>query len=61
MKTTSGCTSSVRRLRRDVSGLELISERFSSGFGHSDMESTIRYLKPSRNLQTREKVNEIFA
>jgi integrase/recombinase XerD len=28
--------------------------------GHSDMESTMRYLKPSRSLQTREKVNEIF-
>ncbi|HEY1270400.1 MAG TPA: site-specific integrase [Terriglobales bacterium] len=29
--------------------------------GHSDMESTMRYLKPSRSEQTREKVNEIFA
>jgi integrase len=29
--------------------------------GHSDMESTMRYLKPSRSRQTREKVNEIFA
>jgi integrase/recombinase XerD len=29
--------------------------------GHSDMESTIRYLKPSRSQQTRQKVNEIFA
>lgn len=29
--------------------------------GHSDMESTMRYLKPSRSKQTREKVNEIFA
>jgi integrase/recombinase XerD len=29
--------------------------------GHSDMESTMRYLKPSRSQQTREKVNEIFA
>lgn len=29
--------------------------------GHSDMESTMRYLKPSRNQQVREKVNEIFA
>jgi site-specific recombinase XerD len=28
--------------------------------GHSDMESTMRYLKPSRSQQTREKVNEIF-
>jgi len=28
--------------------------------GHSDMESTMRYLKPSRNQQIREKVNEIF-
>jgi integrase len=29
--------------------------------GHSDMESTMRYLKPSRSQQTRERVNEIFA
>jgi integrase len=29
--------------------------------GHSDMESTMRYLKPSRSQATREKVNEIFA
>src|SRR5882672_5756849 len=28
--------------------------------GHSDMESTMRYLKPSRSQQIREKVNEIF-
>ena len=28
--------------------------------GHSDMESTMRYLKPSRSPQTRAKVNEIF-
>ncbi len=29
--------------------------------GHSDMESTMRYLKPSRSQQVREKVNEIFS
>jgi integrase/recombinase XerD len=29
--------------------------------GHSDMESTMRYLKPSRSATVREKVNEIFA
>jgi integrase len=28
--------------------------------GHSDMESTMRYLKPSRSQQVREKVNQIF-
>jgi integrase/recombinase XerD len=28
--------------------------------GHSDMESTMRYLKPSRSQQVHEKVNEIF-
>ena len=28
--------------------------------GHSDMESTTRYLKPSRSQQVRNKVNEIF-
>ena len=29
--------------------------------GHSDLESTMRYLKPSRSQQVRTKVNEIFA
>ena len=29
--------------------------------GHSDMESTMRYLKPSRSRHVREKVDEIFA
>jgi integrase len=29
--------------------------------GHSDMESTMRYLKPSRSQKVRDKVNEIFA
>jgi integrase/recombinase XerD len=29
--------------------------------GHSDMESTMRYLKPSRSKETRAKVNAIFA
>jgi integrase/recombinase XerD len=29
--------------------------------GHSDMESTMRYLKPSRSEHVRNKVNEIFA
>jgi integrase len=29
--------------------------------GHKDIESTMRYLKPSRSQKTREKVNEIFA
>ena len=29
--------------------------------GHSDMESTMRYLKPSRSEATRDKVNTIFA
>jgi integrase/recombinase XerD len=29
--------------------------------GHSDMESTMRYLKPSRSQMVRQKVNKIFA
>lgn len=29
--------------------------------GHSDMESTMRYLKPSRGQQTRDKVNAVWA
>ena len=29
--------------------------------GHTDMESTMRYLKPSRSEKMREKVNEIFS
>jgi integrase len=28
--------------------------------GHTDLESTMRYLKPSRSQATREKVNKIF-
>ena len=28
--------------------------------GHTDMESTMRYLKPSRSQKMQEKVNEIF-
>jgi integrase/recombinase XerD len=32
-----------------------------SWMGHSDMESTMRYLKPSRSKETRAKVNAIFA
>jgi integrase len=29
--------------------------------GHTDIESTMRYLKPSRSQQVRDKVNEIFS
>jgi integrase/recombinase XerD len=29
--------------------------------GHTDMESTMRYLKPSRSQAVRRKVNKIFA
>jgi integrase/recombinase XerD len=32
-----------------------------SYLGHSDMESTMRYLKPSRSAEAREKQNEVFA
>jgi hypothetical protein len=28
--------------------------------GHSDMESTMRYLKPNRSQAVREKVNAMF-
>jgi site-specific recombinase XerD len=28
--------------------------------GHSDMESTMRYLKPARSKEVRDNVNEIF-
>jgi len=28
--------------------------------GHSDIESTMRYLKPSRSQQTRDKANQVF-
>jgi integrase/recombinase XerD len=31
-----------------------------SYLGHSDLESTLRYLKPSRSKTTRDKVNDIF-
>jgi integrase/recombinase XerD len=32
-----------------------------SWLGHSDLESTMRYLKPARNAAVRDKMNEIFA
>jgi hypothetical protein len=28
--------------------------------GHSDLESTLRYLKPNRSAAVREKINTIF-
>jgi integrase/recombinase XerD len=31
-----------------------------SYLGHSDLESTMRYLKPSRSAKAREKTNEVF-
>jgi integrase/recombinase XerD len=31
-----------------------------SYLGHSDLESTLRYLRPSRSKATRDKVNDIF-
>jgi len=41
------------------SGLDL--RTVQEYLGHSDMESTMRYLKPSRSQATRAKMNEIFA
>jgi hypothetical protein len=38
-----------------------LSHNFQQWLGHSDMESTMRYLKPSRSQQVRDKVNEIFS
>ena len=32
-----------------------------SYLGHTDLESTMRYLKPSRSAEAREKTNEVFA
>lgn len=32
-----------------------------SWLGHSDIESTMRYLKPSRSQEVRDKMNEVFA
>jgi len=29
--------------------------------GHDEMESNLRYLKPSRSEEVRDKVNQIFA
>jgi integrase len=31
-----------------------------SWLGHADMESTMRYLRPNRSVEVRNKVNEIF-
>src|ERR1700741_5048603 len=46
-KRTSGFTSSVRSLQPAVCGLTSIYEPSSSGSDTPDMESTMRYLKPS--------------
>ena len=56
-----GSTSSERRSPRNAlwAGVDL--RTVQQWLGHSDMESTMRYLKPSRSQQTRDKVNEIFA
>jgi hypothetical protein len=59
-KRTSGFTSSVRPLQPAVCGLTSIYEPSSSGSDTPDMESMMRYLKPSRSQQTRDKANEIF-
>ena len=60
-RMTSGFTSFARRSRRGRlwAGVDL--RTVQQWLGHSDMESTMRYLKPSRSQQVREKVNEIFA
>jgi hypothetical protein len=54
-------TSFGQRLRR-WSSLAVVDLRtVQQWLGYSDKESTMRYLKPSRSQQVREKVNEIFA
>jgi hypothetical protein len=55
-RTTSGCTSFGLPSRLVAFGPASICGQL----GHSDMESTMRYLKPARNEAVREKVNEIF-
>jgi integrase len=60
-KRTSGFTNSARpsATRCLWAGVDL--RNVQQWLGHSDMESTMRYLKPSRGQQVRDKVNEIFA
>lgn len=41
------------------SGIDL--RTVQSYLGHTDLESTMRYLKPSRSQKAREKMNEVFA
>ena len=60
-KRTSGFTNSARPSQPAVCGLASIYTTSSSGSDTPDMESTMRYLKPSRSQQVREKVNDIFA
>jgi integrase len=59
--TTGGFMSSFRRLQciNLWTGLDL--RTVQQWLGHSDMESTMRYLKPSCSQQARDKVNEVFA
>jgi hypothetical protein len=45
---------------RNVRGISSLAKNVKDG-APGDMESTMRYLMPSRSQQTREKVNEIFA
>jgi hypothetical protein len=52
----------IEKAPRTVSGIEVSSRScLSRWLGHSDMESIMRYLKPSRSQKVRDKVNGIFA
>jgi hypothetical protein len=53
------CVTLGRRPQQLWAGVDL--RTVQQWLGHSDMESTMRYLKPSRSQHVRDKVNEIFA
>ncbi|MBZ5658508.1 MAG: tyrosine-type recombinase/integrase [Acidobacteriia bacterium] len=50
----------MRLLQHGACGAGVDLRTVQQWLGHSDMESTMRYLKPSRSQQVQEKVNEIF-
>lgn len=60
-KTCATRRNATRRSVPAVSGTEVDLRTVQHWFGHGDIESTMRYLKPSRSEHVRGKVDEVFA